>query len=280
MITPPNFNLAVLARLAAASVMTAGLVAGAVAAPASAHPKETIDYVALGDSYSAGLGAGSTNDFPCLKTPGSFPDRIDARKSVNLVANASCSGAITAHIPVQAVALTDDTDLVTITVGGNDLQYSTVVATCLGFTPGDCTASLRTARQYAENQLAWDLQTVFAGIQQQSDAHVVVMGYPHLFSPQFGRLGPNTAAAKAMNEATTVLNDVIESAADEAGFQYVDVTKEFRNHGIGAPDPWIHGVGADAALHPTAEGYKKGYFKTFKSEVQLNKIQKKSHSYK
>ncbi|GAB3517287.1 SGNH/GDSL hydrolase family protein [Arthrobacter monumenti] len=285
MITPLNFNFAVLARLAAASVMTAGFVAGAVAAPASAHPKETIDYVALGDSYSAGIGAG-VPQAPCGVSDLGFASLLDGKKAVDLMENASCGGAVTTDIPAQAAALTEDTDLVTITVGGNDLKYSTVVGICLGLIPvpagqPDCDGSLMQAELLAEGPLTQSLKSTFAVIAAQAPhAHVVVMGYPHLFSPKFDRLGADAAAAEKMNDATTVLNDVLESAADNADFQYVDVTKEFRNHGIGAPDPWIHGVFADAALHPTAEGYKKGYFKAFKSEVQLSKIQKKSHSYK
>lgn len=289
MITPLNFNFAVLARLAAASVMTAGLVAGAVGAPASAHPKETIDYVALGDSYSAGFGAGPTDDFPCLKTPGSFPDRIDSRKSVDLVANESCSGAITTDIyaveaefglPAQAALLTPETDLVTITIGGNDVGFAEVAEAC-AVNPGltACGDAIEDALVNAEESLPAGLLTAFSTIRAEAPyAHVVVLGYPQLLSPQFGTFGTSTQGAIALNSATVQLNTLIEGAATGFGFQYVDVTQEFRNHGVGSPDPWIHSEG-QVVFHPTAEGYKKGYFKAFKSEVQLNKIQK-SHSYK
>ncbi|HET8795588.1 MAG TPA: SGNH/GDSL hydrolase family protein [Arthrobacter sp.] len=289
MITPLNFNFAMLARLAAASVMTAGLVAGAVAGPASAHPKETIDYVALGDSYSAGLGAGPTTDLTCFQTPGSFPDRIDARKSVNLIANASCSGATTTDIfapdvkralQPQAASLTKETDLVTITIGGNDVGFGKVATACPGNPASiDCKTAIENALFAAENSLPTGLFAAFSTIQANAPyAHVVVLGYPQLLSPQFGTFGTSTQGAVALNSATAQLNALIEAAARGFGFQYVDVTQEFRNHGVGSPDPWIR-PGEPAVFHPTAEGYKKGYFKAFKSEVQLNKVQEKSHSY-
>lgn len=278
MSTTSRSGFSALARLGAATLMSVGLIAGGMALPASAEPREPLQYVALGDSYSSGVGAGELT--ACGVSPLGFPGLLDRKKSIELVANPSCGGAETEdlfpgdELPAQILSLSEGTDLVTVTIGGNDVGFATVAAACSAADPSVCSAAIVSALEDTLNVLPGELATTFGAIRGAApNAHVVVMGYPQLFSPKFAPAGTSTDAAMALNNGVTTLNSVIEGVALSAGFEYIDVTKEFRNHGIGAPQPWIH-AGGEAPLHPTAEGYKKGYLKAFKTEVQINKLQK------
>lgn len=91
------------------------------------------------------------------------------------------------------------------------------------------------------------------------DAHVVVTGYPRLFSPEYGAysLGPleaSVAEQQMMNDGADLLNATIHAEAEEHGFQFVDVTKRFKGHGVNAPDAWVFGATDPVPFHPTVEG--------------------------
>jgi hypothetical protein len=95
-----------------------------------ARPKQ-LDYVNLGDSYSAAIGTGGIAPSPlgggCPQGDG--PDHVselDARKGVELILDAACAGATTDRIeeivgtaPVEGAL--GEAGLVTLTLGGNDV---------------------------------------------------------------------------------------------------------------------------------------------------------------
>jgi lysophospholipase L1-like esterase len=104
-------------------------------------------YVALGDSYSAGFGLTPYSDQPasgCYQAEENYPHLVAAAFSLELD-DRTCSGATTLNVtttpqetitgagtaPVQADALSPDTDLVTITIGGNDLGFADVAESCI-----------------------------------------------------------------------------------------------------------------------------------------------------
>ncbi|HYH77932.1 MAG TPA: SGNH/GDSL hydrolase family protein, partial [Arthrobacter sp.] len=84
------------------SALAAGLASLAMAlgftaipAEASASPPKDVDYVAVGDSYSAGTGAGDFLPHPgCIQTKGGYVDLVGATSPVNLVKKAACHGAV------------------------------------------------------------------------------------------------------------------------------------------------------------------------------------------
>src|ERR671912_1117124 len=109
------------ARLVTILIALAGLVTvGAL--PAAADNSGAVPYVALGDSYAAGQGGGDyLND--CLESPSGYPYLLDPKMRIDLIANVACTGASTSEvITTQLSALTEDTELVTITVGAADLN--------------------------------------------------------------------------------------------------------------------------------------------------------------
>ncbi len=104
-------------------------------------------YVALGDSYSAGFGLTPYSELPasgCFQADQNYPHLVAESLGLDLD-DRTCSGAVTANIrdteqttitgagtaPVQSASLSADTDVVTVTIGGNDLGFSTVAQTCI-----------------------------------------------------------------------------------------------------------------------------------------------------
>ena len=100
------------------------------ALPAAPANSGNVEYVALGDSYAAGQGAGSYLN-SCLQSIHGYPELLDSEKRIDLEANATCTGATTSVVAnTQLSALNRGTRLVTLTVGGNDLDVSGVARTC------------------------------------------------------------------------------------------------------------------------------------------------------
>ena len=100
-------------------------------------------YVALGDSYAA-MGSvlpGRWSGGPpqCIRTADSYPSVLAESLRPTEFVDATCAGAVTGHlwgprdgiVPPQFDALRSDTDLVTLSIGGNDVGFAEVVATCV-----------------------------------------------------------------------------------------------------------------------------------------------------
>jgi lysophospholipase L1-like esterase len=253
--------------MALAGFMTAG------ALPAAATPG-TVQYVALGDSYAAGVGAGSYDGTSCMRSSNSYPAQLVSESiRIALNANAACSGWKIAQVVdnLPSDSQIGDARLVTLTVGGNDLGFADLAGPCLARTlkPEECLAAIDNA--VALDRLS-DLRKALAGLYAQvafkaPEARIVVTGYPFLFEPPAD--GDATITARIINrfrEATALLNDTIEQAVAAANdadvnIHYVDVTEEFAGHGIGCTDPpnclFINppAVPLPDGFHPNAKGY-------------------------
>ena len=236
------------------AVAGATLAASSVAAAA---PREQVEFDALGDSYASGIGVPPYG--PCGQSEAAYAVQLDGRMKLHLDDFVACSGATTETLVSggQLEALDEGTDLVTLSIGGNDIGWGTVVGACLLGSDELCAAALAASIGAVTNVLPSKLDAVYADIVDRApNAHVVVTGYPHLFSPEFGDyLGVSTAEQQALNDGADLLNSVIAEAADCYGMQFVDVTGRFVGHGVNAPAPWILGPGA-GAFHPNAKGYQ------------------------
>jgi lysophospholipase L1-like esterase len=266
--------------MALAGFVTAG------ALPAAATPG-TVDYVALGDSYAAGTAHGcSQSGYPALLNS----ERID------LTANVACSGATTSEVMSDQVPLlTPETRLVTLTVGAANLGLSAVLAACLPGPSQQCDTAIHNAQDLVrgcpigEGTLGGDLIDLYGEVAEKAPrARIVVTGYPLLFEPPpVDRDDDQAKAIRAINEATSDLNCVIERAvaaanAADVNIHYVDVTEEFAGHGIVTlprctePSDFIHNLlmcdpppppRADPeAFHPTAAGYS-AYAEAIKTKL-------------
>jgi lysophospholipase L1-like esterase len=284
---PASAGVRIVHRICGITFLIAGLFVGSTT-PAVAHYPEPLDYVAFGDSYTAGIGAGPAQPSPtygaqCFQaTPPGYVEVLDSRDDVDLTTNAACGGAPAAVVPAQVGAaagrglLNADTDLVTITAGGNDVNFGGILAACRKDRPLDeCKATVKVAEDVARTEVLPALTNAYAAIRAQApNATIVALGYPHLFSPEFGDNAFTTQeAAKVFNKGTDTLNRVIRKAAKQfRGAEYVDVVDEFEGHGIGSPNPWINFTGnpSDIAnFHPNETGYAKGYARAIVREAGI-----------
>jgi len=252
--TARSATLTVVAALA----LVGGAAGAAAAGAAPAGGGQRVVYDALGDSYASGYGVPPYA--ACGRSQSAYPVQLDGRHRVQLDDFVACAGATTVTLVSggQLAALDADTDLVTLTVGGNDVGWSTAVTACLGGTDAQCTGALAVVDARTTGQLPALLDAVYALVAAAApDAHVVVTGYPRLFSPEFGAyLAASPAELAGLNAAADTLDAVISDASARAGFQYVDVRRRFDGHGANSPDAWILGPSDPGAFHPTAEGYR------------------------
>jgi lysophospholipase L1-like esterase len=237
------------------------LVVGGTVAPsmASAAPPNRVVYDALGDSYASGYGV-PPYDGPCGRSASAYPEQLDGRQRIELDNFVACAGATTTSLVSggQLNALNADTDLVTLTIGGNDIGWSQVVTACLGGTDAQCAGAYANAVDRITTQLPGLLRTVYDQVAALApNAHVTVTGYPKLFSPENGAyLGASPAEQVTLNAGADLLNTTIAAAATRPAFQFVDVTSRFVGHGVNAPDAWILPPTDPGAFHPNINGYR------------------------
>jgi lysophospholipase L1-like esterase len=229
------------------------------ASAASAAPREPLEYDALGDSYASGYGVPPYS--ACGRSEAAYAVQLDGRMKIALDDFTACAGATTITLVGggQLDVLDGYTDLVTVTIGGNDIQWGTAVGACLTRSDAECAAALAFVRGLISAALPGRLDAVYTQIAAAApNAHVVVVGYPRIFSPEYGDyLGASTTEQLAMNDGADLLNGVIAAAASGHGFQFVDVTRKFAGHGVNAPDPYINGPFDPAGgLHPNEGGYQ------------------------
>lgn len=240
----------------AALALVAPLVLGVTTA--SAAPRQPVEYDALGDSYASGYGVPPYE--ACGRSQSAYAVQLDGRVKIDLDDFVACAGATTASLVAggQLNALDDDTDLVTISIGGNDIGWSTAVVACLGGTDAQCAGGLAATSGRVTTVLPGLLDSVYSQVSARApEAHVVVTGYPRLFSPEYGAfLAASVPEQEALNDGADLLNGVIAEAAAEHGFQFVDVTKRFLGHGVNAPDAWVLGPFDPGAFHPNTAGYE------------------------
>jgi len=243
-------------RSAAAAALALLIPAALAVAPAEAAPPSPVVYDALGDSYGSGYGVPPYA--ACGRSSAAYAVQIDGRMRIDLDDFAACAGATTAAVlKTQLAALDEDTTLVTLSVGGNDIGWGTAVGACLLGSDDQCTGVLHGTTAVINNVLPGLLDATYAQIAAAApNAHVVVTGYPRLFSPEYGAYyGASPAEQKAMNDGADLLNGVIADVAHAYGFQFVDPTRRFIDHGVNAPEPWVLGLTDPARFHPNLAGY-------------------------
>ena len=120
-----------LRRLTAALLTLAAALGLTLASSPPAHAAGE-SYVALGDSYSSGVGTRSYIDdgTSCQRSTLAYPSLLAAQRGYALDFRA-CSGATVADVTnSQLGALNSGTSFVTISVGGNDAGFADVLTEC------------------------------------------------------------------------------------------------------------------------------------------------------
>ncbi|MGW8884276.1 SGNH/GDSL hydrolase family protein [Streptomyces sp. NPDC055749] len=255
--------------LSATTALAATATALGVAQPAAAAGD---NYVALGDSYSSGVGAGSylSDSGDCRRSSQAYPSLWAAANAPASFAFKACSGATTGSVRSgQLSALSASTTLVSVTAGGNDVGFADVMQTCVLNSEATCVAAVNTAVSKMNGSLPASLAALYSDIRSRaSRAHVVVLGYP-----RFYKLGGSCIAGLsetergAINRGSDTLNSVLAKQAANAGFTFSSVVDEFAGHEICSSDAWLHSVAVPVynSYHPKAAGQSGGYLPAFRS---------------
>src|SRR5580658_7847001 len=165
-----------------ATALTLGLAAAITGTATSARAASSVRYVALGDSYSSGVGAGDESG-SCDQSPNAYGPLWAAANSAASFTFAACSGATTSSvISGQLSSLSASTTLVSITIGGNDEGFSSIMETCVLDSTSACERAVSRAEQYASTTLPGNLSTLFTDIKTDApNARVIVVGYPDFY---------------------------------------------------------------------------------------------------
>lgn len=241
-------------------------------------PVSQLDWVAMGDSYAAGVGIG-------LVRPGCDTDRLayGPRAADDIlspdytidVRHVACSGATTEDVLVNQVPMLDSSDnVVTLTSGGNDIGFADKVAGCFWGNCGPDTFSLLADEPGGAQ--TWDdvfdrLTSLYAQVRDRMapDGHLYVVGYPMPFARQRDQRCQtlNPIEQNAANALVTRLDDTIYLAVQDANRRLPDL------FGI---DGNVHFVDwRESALEPRGYTIPAGYadsgqrFDTFRSRDGL-----------
>ncbi|MFD8590375.1 SGNH/GDSL hydrolase family protein [Streptomyces sp. NPDC059637] len=245
---------------AAVLLASAGVLTGASQAAAA-----TPAYVALGDSYSSGTGAGDYGDSgSCKRSANSYPALWAAANAPSSFSFTACSGATTTTVTSgQLAPLNSSTGLVSVSAGGNDVGFADVMTTCVLQNESACLSAVATARSQMDSMLPGRLNTMYSAIRSKApNAKVVVLGYPRLYKLNGTCIaGLRESERAALNDASDHLNSVISARAAAHGYTFGDVRGTFTGHEICSGDSWIHSVTFPIvnSYHPNKKGQAGGY---------------------
>ncbi|MEU8527210.1 MULTISPECIES: SGNH/GDSL hydrolase family protein [Streptomyces] len=265
-------------KLSRFAAFSSSLLLGAVlaltgAGAAQAAESAALDYVALGDSYSSGVGAGSYDSASgsCKRSTKAYPVLWAAANSPSSFAFTACSGARTGDVTANQLGpLSAATDLVSVTIGGNDAGFADVMTTCVLQSEATCISRVNQAKSYVDTTLPGKLDAVYNAIRNKApSARVVVLGYP-----RFYKLGGSCIAGLSENERAAInsgsdyLNAATAKRAADHGFTFASVVPAFTGHEICSGSAWLHSVNwlnIGESYHPTASGQSGGYLPSFRN---------------
>ena len=278
----PSVQLSVrlLAGLAAVLSLTTACWSGDAAEDGMGEPRTygdlpaEIDYVALGDSYSAGPLVTTIRSDPsgCVRSTDNYPAFLAGWLSVETYTDVTCSAADTADLTTsqrlldgkraapQLEALSEDTDLVTLGIGGNDFRIFSSLIDCIEACSDEVQHLLLQNAGRVERRVAGAVREI-AG--RAPDAKIYVVGYPQVLpEDKTCRAVPLQPAELAVaTRIATRLNESLRAGAEAAGATYVDVDPASEGHDVCAGKAaWINGphmrMGIAAPFHPMLAGMR------------------------
>lgn len=236
-------------------------------------------YVAVGSSFASGPGilprsAGSP--LLCARSDRNYAHLLARKRGLTLV-DMSCAGATTGDVLIggqyfqgaQLSAIDISTKLVTITIGGNDVQYlsNLVAKSCprkraiFNIVLRDCTPTPESEVGRHFMALESSLRAIASEVRRRSpQAHVVFVGYLNVLPPQGScdLLGLSDDDVAALRGIAQRLKETTRSAAAMSGATYVDPNDPAVDHSVCSTVPWVNdrfpqGLLA-APFHPRPEG--------------------------
>jgi lysophospholipase L1-like esterase len=249
---------------------------GAPAPPSASVPVTALvtggRYVAMGDSFTAGpmIPRHRGKPFACLRSDHNYPSLLARALRAGEFADVSCSAATTddlfrpQHVlfgdnPAQLSAVTPDTALVTVGIGGNDIGFSRTLYTCAGLSitapkGAPCMRHFGTAPKIA---------SVLATIHTRAPhAVVVVVGYLRVL-PATGGCWPSVPAAAGdvpyLDRLERSLNRMLAEEAQRGGALFVDDYRGGTGHDMCSRHRWVEPILVSHAampVHPNATGMR------------------------
>ena len=255
-------------------------------------------YLALGDSYSSGEGVepfepgtnfSGVNE--CHRSDSAYARLISGTSpkipALGVQGFRACSGAVTENIrygpqwnepgaQLDLPAWPDTTtQLVTLTIGGNDIGFGPTINTC-ALNPPACDSAFQDANTKVAN-LGGSLAGTYAEILKRlPNARVYVIGYPPLFAAGTGcTLGPNSdypitesrkqQAIDLLNALNKKIKDQVDvvRAMNDGYYQRLKFVpadgqnSPFLGKHICSNDPYFHGLNLANTVysfHPNAAG--------------------------
>lgn len=279
---------AVLLAASVVALFTASCVA-APAPPDAATPLRSAvpppgtgpRYVAMGDSAAAApLVPEQATPVGCLKSTNDYPSVLARRIRAASFRDVTCSGARTedlvvrsqstrsGDVPPQLDAVAADTELVTITIGGNDVELPARAMTCRRTTldqppcSSDFVVGGVDAISRAIDQQAGQWSALIATVRAKApDARVIVVGYGTYVRPEgcFPTQPINPVDAAYFQAKLDELDGRLEQVASAQGAEFFDTRPLSRGHDIcAAPqDRYVEGflpTQPAAPLHPNGTG--------------------------
>ncbi|MEU5053626.1 SGNH/GDSL hydrolase family protein [Streptomyces sp. NPDC021096] len=186
-----------LSALGTVAALTAGVMTPAAATAAESRPRAAERYVALGDSFTSGPGIPRQLDTRCGRSSANYPSLVRTELAYSGFTDVSCGGAktedmwkrqgATGNAP-QLDALGKDTTLVTVGIGGNDIDFSEIIGRCInpvGEVPRDNPCQRYFTRNGTDeldrriNETAPKVAAVLKAVHDRAPhARVAVVGYP------------------------------------------------------------------------------------------------------
>jgi lysophospholipase L1-like esterase len=270
-------------RLTSAAVCATALTAISVVgvAPGSQADTRPLRYVAMGDSYSAASGV-----FPpdpqaapeCARSTSNYPHVIAQKIGASLT-DVTCGAADTSDyftsqyqgVPPQLDALSKSTQLVTMTIGGNDRSvFIDTIVDCgsAGLTTAGQGSPCKdkygssfsdTIRQQTYPALVKALKAVHA---DAPNARVAILGYPWIMPKTVGcfdKMPIATGDVPYVRGIQATLNDAVRRAAAATGTTYVNLNTVSNGHDACQPigvrwiEPVLQGTNP-VIVHPNALG--------------------------
>ncbi len=298
-----RYNFAAAVAVDLPGTFKARVSCGPATVESDAFISEQYKYVALGDSYSAGEGVEPFFDAynRCHRSMGAYAmkveqsgvtgesiyERLYTGDELGLGWGfQACSGATTSDMLTEGhhgdalpqlqldrsadfsnpytLPVDAETDLVTMTIGGNDVEFSAILGYC--YLSANCTQGIYkdglSLSDYVDGLLARlgpKLDKVYSRVEDQAEhARILVLGYPQLVpasideqrcrallqrgSP-WGTVGLTLQEQQYIRSATVRLNGVIEQRAEASGrAEFVRVDRFFAGHEVcGSQGEWING---------------------------------------
>lgn len=260
-------------------------VVAAPAVPSSAQPPSVrppsaaadagTDYVALGSSFAAGPGIpplqSSDGASACSRSAGNYPSLVAREIGADLT-DVSCSGATTGHVlrdtqgtrPPQIQAVTPDTRLVTVTIGGNDVNYlgSINAYSCQASGSTACPAVDRDAIERTFPELPGRIADIVRAVHAVApEARVHLVTYFTLL-PDSGTCAVAPLTDEQADYERSIAARLAAATAEAAaatGATLVDLAGASRGHDACSANPWVESyrpAQGRSTYHPNEAGMR------------------------